>query len=511
MKKAQSRDGRIGAITNACVEFDHWDEHRHAIELKFGADKVFTKILSGTSDDDEIRMICSALEMVFRASSEALKNSYFSLSESLVPVLLRLLEKCENGNLRNADVSITNISKVFLYFSRVEHVRESFARSHGLLPSLTRVSTSILNDECRVLRLRIMANLANEERNKFLLVEHKGLLDAVLRIANLDLSEKARQYAAATLMDLTVDALSRLYMAKNDKVLAVLVKLSLFDDENPETREHGITALQNMAYSKENRMRMITFGSGMVLEALRKNIISNPFTKSRRRAAGTLTNLACVKTAEILGCHGQLLHTLAIVSKKDGKEEVRTRAALALTKIGYHITIDMKCNTALLDALAVAASVSCNASSVLILLRAKAKSPENRQAYASHKGVLTTLCRLSSSESSNPKDRENAVRAIMHLTNCDFNKKLLASQKHVLEALVHCASSSEEPARDSAIIALQRLATEIPNRRVMAHHDGLLVCVADATERECKEERKGIKATRERLAKPLLMSLLLSM
>jgi hypothetical protein len=90
--------------------------------------------------------------------------------------------------------------------------------------------------------------------------------------------------------------------------------------------------------------------------------------------------------------------------------------------------------------------------------------------------------------------------------------------------------------RESAIRAIERLATEFTNRSTMAHHDGLLVAIAQATEREAKLEAKLAKSgggslsgtglvgkvgtdvgsptpqqNHAFLAKPLLMSLLVAM
>lgn len=494
------------------MEFDHWDESLHLIELKLGSAHVLCQVLSMTDDDDEIRMICAALEMVFRAPHDAVQEVFVQVGTALVPLLLRLLERCESDNMKNADVSIMNISKVFLYFSRVQQVRVPLARQQGFLNTMVRVATSILNEESRILRLRIMANLANANENKAIMLDHAGLLDSLLRVANLDLSVSAREFAAATLMDLTIVPYNQVLMAENDKLIAVLIKLSLFDDEKEETREFAITALQNLAFAKENRKRLINFGGGMVIEALKKNLKSNPIYKARRRAAGTLTNLATEETAEKLGNHPGLLQALAVVSKMDGNNEVRERASLALMKIANNITSSMSCYSSLLDALVLSASDS-NFSNFAAVMRSKTKNPENKVLIAKHEGVLETLARISTSRQSTTKDRESAMKTIMHLTQNETNRKMMAN-KLILDAAIHCANLKgfeNENARDAAIVALERLGTEMSNRKAMANHEGLLVAIAQATEREAKAERKGVEPQTERLAKPLLMSLLLAL
>ena len=105
------------------------------------------------------------------------------------------------------------------------------------------------------------------------------------------------------------------------------------------------------------------------------------------------------------------------------------------------------------------------------------------------------------------------MRAMMHLTNETENRKIMCN-KVVLKALVE-ASNMDSPGskeiRDSAVVAIERLATEVSNRQYLARHDGLLVAIAKATERESKSGLAGEKQSQPRLAKQLLLSLLLAM
>jgi hypothetical protein len=515
LHRATGHEGRIVAITNACAEFDHGDDLKHNVELQSGAANVLAKVLSMTDDDDEIRMICAAIEMVFRAQTKYVHVAFDKVGSTMVPLMLRVLDRCESGNMKHADVSILNITKTFLYISRVNELRVNLARHQGILDASRRVATSILNPDCRVARIRIVANLVNCEENKSLLLEHEGLLDSLLRVAHLDLSDTAREYAGVALMDLASAPANQIPMAKNEKLLGTLVKMVLIE-KVPATRESAITALQNLAFTKENRSRLVVFKQGIVLEGLKKALIGDKNfdknEKARRRAAGALTNLACDETAEQMGSHKGLLDTLAIVATKDDIREVQIRAAMALTKLAASITFKMACYETLLDALVVA-SLSPAANSVSAVLRVKARDPENRESMARHPGILDTLADICIDSGSDIKDRDNAMRAIMHLTNESSNRKAMCN-KTILDALVKGASLNEpqlDEIRDSAVRAIERLATEFSNRPHMARHDGLLQSIAKATEREAKLEEAGVKAEHAFLAKPLLMSLLVAM
>jgi len=647
---------RTNAITNASEDNNHDDYN-----------------------DDALRMIATALEMVFRGQATFVHSAYDKCGGTtqyeeamvgptpmgLLPLLLRLLDRAEGLHQghrmkkHNADVALVNSTKVLLYLSRVPELRIHLARQPTLLDVLGRVaksalynnknarnsevgsaSSNTLNGEARVTRVRIIANLVNEEENKPLLLVHGlseaachnnnkgsrteiGLLDALLRVAHMDPNDQAREYAGLALMDLASSPSNHIAMTKNGRLLGTLVKMILVET-NAGTRESAITALQNLAFAKENRIILVSFKHGIVLEALIKALSNagNGFNeKSRRRAAGALTNLACDESAGLMGKHKGLLQTLAMVSTKDESPEVQTRAAMALTKLAASVTLRMESSASadanednstkekqrpnvsgkgrgiystLLDALVVA-SLSPVSNGVSAVLRVKARDPENRYLMAQHPGILDTLADMClyndfdddqdgmirdvrSNGSSGPannlqrygddenhtytidclKDRDNATRALMHLTNEPKNRAVMCTST-VLNALVRGASVMDEEiqahksshpkqkqltdVRDSAIRAIERLATEFSNRHSMAHYEGLLVAIARATEREAKLEAQASEITSVRheestnssgnltsvamksrtsqhqqappqhafLAKPLLMSLLVAM
>jgi hypothetical protein len=519
---SRSSERRIASITNACEEFDHWETEKHDIELLYGAAVVLTKLLINTDDDEnELRMILAATEMVFRASPKAISNALqpgkptHSLSQQLIKLwdyLDSSSMEASQHSISHADISTLNIAKIIHSISRCTDLRTMLLQIPALLEILIRETE--LSEE-KVWRMRILANIANHEDCKVIIFEYHGILEFVLRAGHFETNDWSRQYAAKILMELSSSPANQISMAKIQTVLGTLVKM-VFLEKSSDTRKSAISCLQNLAFTKENRIRLVQFKNGLVLEALKKSMTADLDEKARRRAAGTLTNIACAETAEALGTHKGLLETLAIVVTKDPSLHVQSRAALALTKIACFITVDMTCHEMLLDAL-VAASLSKAATTVSSVLRVKARAPENRQALARHPGIMDTLCDwICSNGSSNTPattDRDNAVRAIMHLVNDETNRKTLCN-KTVLAVLVQAANYEDpnlEEARDSAIRALQRLATDISNRHTMGHFEGLITAIAKAAEREAHWEQIGQETEYGCLAKPLLMTLLISM
>lgn len=545
------------------------------MEMQLGAVNALTKVLSVTVGDIEkgtatpprplhaggkkydvdsmiARLVAVALEMIFRGASHAAVSAIFTTKtgwSQLTPIL-RVMELAEEGSLQHADVTIANLSKLLLYVSRVQHLRLPLAQQHGVLEFLSRISTSILNADGRVVRLRTLTNLVYEDENKTTVLQRISLLDSVIQISHLDLDPTARGYASTVLMDLASSTNNQVEMAKNEKLLGALVKLASVE-KVASTRESAITAIQSLAYTKNNRPRLVAFKNGIILEVMKKVLNGDTDEKCRRRAAGALTNLVCDETVEVMGCYNGLLETLAIASSNDISLDVQSRAAMALTKLAAGITVRMKdCYPKCLDSLVVA---SLKNSSISAVLRVKARDPANRSSMVSHPGILDTLADICLDASNRTesmtlagtktidllKDKDNAMRAIMHLANDDQNRRRMCTP-HLLDALVEGAKLPDdqplhEEIRNSAIRTIERLATEFENRSTMAHHEGLLVAVAAAVEREANLEAQDSLAIKKKigilesrssastsspiplhpqkvhLAKPLLMSLLVSM
>lgn len=491
--------------------------------LHLGAANALTLLLSMSDDDTDIGLICSNLEMVYQgAGKESIATSYREVGPALVPLCLRLLERCERkrGGMMEGAV-MEDISKILLYMTRISELRVSLVGHTGMLGALERVANVGLGLKNRVLRMRILANLANSESNKTIIFERTPLLESVLKVATLDKSESVREYASAVLMDLASCPANQVRMAQMDRVLGTFVKLAIVETK-VETREFAVSGLQNLAFEKRNRVQLVTYGKGVVVEALKKTICCDSNEKTRRRSAGALTNLACDDTAEKMGSHDGLLQTLSKVSVSDSNKDVQQRATLALTKLANSVTIEMSCWNQLLDALIDASRCTVADGIVSAMFRVKTRAEENRTSMASHPRLVETLARLCLTSQEYPdrpeciKDCENATKAIAHLANEPSNHKLICS-KHVLAALVHGASlpQSQSDTRDAAILAMERMAMEHSNRPMMARYPGMLVTIAQATEREMKEEASGMHFVsgtgQPRLAKPLLMSLLVAM
>lgn len=466
-------------------------------------------------------MICAALELSFRGGSKYVVEAFHINGPTMIPLLLRLLDRCEQSKMQYADDIILSISKVFHYISRISDLRVSMTRQQGMLDCMSRVACTPLNVACRNVRVRTIVNLANCHDNKVLLFAHKGLLNSLLKIAQLDLCDDTREYAAMALMDLASATPNQAPLASNGEVLRTLTRM-VVAEENTAIRECAITTLQNLAFPKSNRKWLVEFQNGVVLDALLSVLLNYKSIKGRRRAGGALTNLAYNATAESMGQHPDLLSTLATVAAKDESKDVQSRACLALTKIATCIDSKSNCYRGVLTALVVASKSTATDNSISAVLRCKARESENRESLARHPGLLEALADMCCDLGATTKTLDNATRTIMHLANENVNRKIMCNTK-MLNALIRGSSFAlggdqldpiVSEIQDSAIRAIARLATESSNRAVMAKHGGLLTAVTKAIERELKLEDECLKRGEQSqpfLGKPLLMSLLMAM
>lgn len=526
LRMARGHPQRLNFITHALQAFDHGNIHRHNLELRLKAPEALSHLLfEAKKDDDEIRMICLALEMVYRGSTSAVKASFLESGMLMIPECLKLSEKYEENNRLNRTVrsTIMSITRIFLYFSRVPDLRQNLAQQTGILSMLSRITSKALHgpgmEPCREDRMKILANLCNCIMNKSLVFENNLLMESLHKVASQDESIHVREYAAACYMDLSSFETIQIPMASSNSIIQVLLKLSR-KSESESTREYAVTAIQNVCYQRENRTPIINFESGVFLGLLVTIMTTDRSKVTRRRAAGALTNLACSNTASRMANYPHLMDSTAKVCALDPCTKVQQSACRALTKISCHIDSSMPCYVTVLDSLIRAAS-SSNATGISMVLRIMSRTPSNRAIMCQQPGMMELVSSIAISEKYSVSERESCIKVIAHIANESNCRKSLCN-KWILNALVSAAQLEEfmvnpnselmdvlKSIRDAALLAIERLAMEVSNRPFMARHKDLLVVVARATERESKMNSLH-DSIHPKLAKALLMSLIIA-
>ena len=98
---------------------------------------------------------------------------------SYLPLLMRLLDRCKKGHKVIKDKgTISNISRILLHIMRISELRVLLVGHMGMPAVSERAATLPLSMENRVLRMRLLVNLANSEGNKVTIFERGNLMEA---------------------------------------------------------------------------------------------------------------------------------------------------------------------------------------------------------------------------------------------------------------------------------------------------------------------------------------------
>mmetsp|Transcript_12627 Transcript_12627/g.15911 ORF Transcript_12627/g.15911 Transcript_12627/m.15911 type:complete len:703 (-) Transcript_12627:172-2280(-) len=93
----RQRERRLFALKALMIEIDHDDQRRHDIELNEHTDRVlFQKLALAFAIDDsseEVSLICSALEVLYRASRSRMVKAFSETGVHILPLLKRIIEK----------------------------------------------------------------------------------------------------------------------------------------------------------------------------------------------------------------------------------------------------------------------------------------------------------------------------------------------------------------------------------------------------------------------------------
>ena len=295
----------------------------------------------------------------------------------------------------------------------------------------------------RVDAVATLVNLACAEENKTLMLNHPGLLDAVIDVANSDPSEEAREHGAIVLMNLAYADDNKIAMGHNEDVLSTLGDLA--GDKSPFTRKYSTAALFTLACIPQNASHLACHREGYVLSALSRLLLEDPIEEARINAAEAAFNLAknAANAASdesvvlALGNHVGLLPSLAHAVMADSNADVRTYAARTLEWLASDIHNGMPCHDNLLRAL-TKATLWTKTCCIVEALAAQAMVAENRLAMVLHDGLLDALASLALLEDIGDEEVRNcAISTLVELTKEESLRETMARNEGVMTALTH--------------------------------------------------------------------------
>lgn len=429
MNMAVSESQRKVVLQLAVKKFNHRDKRQHNTELEMGAAhalyqklvlalsmyerKAYTKIL------DEMKLICSALEMVYRCSSASRETSFRKIGIELVQLLLRVIQTTEASKYVNSHDIISDVLSVFQYFSRVQSISIPLMNIKGVLNALALVvSSNHMPNSTRATAMSTLADLACAESNGARMARVPGLFDSVMEVAHLDASVETREAAARAIQNILFSMQQMNAMNDIEKVIHALTRL--LKDTNDKTRKYASGAMQNITTWGNCQTPLVEYKNGIVLDTLIAVIANNnkysDSSETRIRCLGALVNLTSNATASTLCTHPNLLNTLTTVAIRSSSAAVQKHAADALCWLAEDMKYSRPGRDELLSCIVNVAQEG-NSNGVARAIYEFTSVPSNRDWVAKHPGLLDLLEHMAkkSNKDSDSIAKDCSVQALSNL------------------------------------------------------------------------------------------------
>lgn len=369
MHQAISQEERWEALENAIGTFQHDDRTRHDHEIAVGADVALVKALvfleyaSGFRREPiradmnaitkEIGMVLTALECVYRASSESVGESFNHVGKDLLHILVIVIDEEIKHRIRlmNPQVNTTednnpasNPSDEKGYYSQID--RSSIDNKRPVTPPPPEYARASVGIHDRDLMLRkatkCLGHYARVGKATKPMAHFPGFLGSTLNLINLRpyhvVPIEARLSCLWIIANLACNSENMTMMSCTPNLLNSLANVSCRKTETGDSLETVMEilraksiasrALLNLSWSPENKILMAdSFG---LLETLTELALERraPYRKSktmqeimlqtRRNSIGALRNMAAApRRSKVSLCefnNGKLLDTMTDVA-----------------------------------------------------------------------------------------------------------------------------------------------------------------------------------------------------
>ena len=245
-------------------------------------------------------------------------------------------------------------------------------------------------------------------------------------------------------------------------------------------------------------MVICLYGEGMILSLLKRLMMVENDSITRKRAVRVLRLLACDTSGPLIVHESAILSSLAQRALHDISNEVRIEATDALVRLAAFAKAPMPQHQMVLDALTQLCSSPTAQPEVLAnAFMMQAAKPENRVPMVERRMLVESLAQIAMSKETTNAAKEHACCAILDLTKEAPSRKRIATCS-ILEALVLNSKSrpdNQHPCHFFGIKALINLAAAHVNRKVMVNHRRLLQTLvqyaASTTDDDLKRDVKN--------------------
>jgi len=165
---------RLRTLAEALYKLDHRDKQRHDHEIECGAANIFFQKLafvvgithgrpksssrkgvattSEIKSDHEVALICTALEMIHRASDSAIEQSFEEIGRDILPLMVKVIDRAFDpedlsirqlhglpGVSKDKKIAAQKITKVLSAYSLVPSAKIPVAHEKKMISSLSKV------------------------------------------------------------------------------------------------------------------------------------------------------------------------------------------------------------------------------------------------------------------------------------------------------------------------------------------------------------------------------------
>jgi len=466
----------IVSVERACAEFDHFDVEVHNQEIEGGASAALFRQLerllrsSEEASDISLELVISALEMVHRCSKKLIKQSVKAVGKERAFTLpCQVLQKYQGHRDKCQTPPIVGVVlKLLTHFGRAICVRQKMSEDYDLISSLVQIVESEYEDAVRMQAIELLAEFAYCKG--CVMVHVGGLVDALAQ-SSLSANTDLKQESARFLLNLSVATAHRQLLGWNNNVIHAL--LTCLQKNLTVLRQYAIAALGNISACAENKLRLVKYEEGFLVQVLLFTATETSGDKHLQQdALAVLANLTTAHTAFLLCTSQEFFNVLVIHAANDREEKTQTQALTVLRRLSSFVGAGLPDYPRFLHALLQSLAGNHAFPHVAAVLREQSAVPANRRALLLFPGLLNSLGLVSLEREA---ARGEALEALRNLADLDDGSTFLATEI-IFTALATAAALPEEKDRHLCVAALQtieRLAAREENRATL-HRNGAL-------------------------------------
>jgi len=237
-------------------------------------------------------------------------------------------------NRRENAEGLRQILKVLLNISKNDRAAINIVAHKKMLSSLIGILDCKAPSSCKHITLMVLANITQVKKNMLVLAEHPNLLATIMSVGFYNDSSDIREQSIKVIQSMACCPHNQYYMVHvNHEILDRLVELTY--DSIDKVRKRALASIQNLAFSKQNRIRITQFKNGILLNAILRLALSDQFEHVRLQAVKALDNIIDPQTFAAAEGYEKLFANLVFISLNDANEGIRLKVHSILSRIVY--------------------------------------------------------------------------------------------------------------------------------------------------------------------------------